>query len=101
MKKVYLIKSFFGKALGLMFKEKVDYGIVFMFYMENNTHHLHTCFMRFAVDILFLDSKFKVLKIIRNIKPWKLDIKGKGKYIVELPAGKSLNTKVGDKISFK
>ena len=96
-----VVNSFFGKALGLMFKDEVDYSIVFNFYIENNTHYIHTYFMKFSIDILFLDSNCKVTKIYKNVKPWRYDIYGKGKYIIEFPAGKSFNTQIGDKISFK
>jgi len=88
------------QILGLMFKSKVDYGLIFKFHMENN-HYLHMYFMKVPIDILFLDSKFRVSKIYRSVKPWRFDIYGKGKYVVELPTGKSFNTQINDKISFK
>ena len=99
--KARYVKSLFSKALGLMFKDKVDYGLVFNFYIENNKHHLHTYFMKFNIDVLFLDSNNKVIKIYKNVKPWRSDIYGEGKHIIELQAGKSFNTQMGDKISFK
>lgn len=33
---------------------------------------LHTCFMRFPIDIIMLDKDNRVLGHRRNIKPWKL-----------------------------
>lgn len=33
---------------------------------------LHTCFMRFPIDVLMLDSNLVVLKQRRNIQPWRL-----------------------------
>lgn len=62
---------------------------------------IHTFFMRFAIDILFLDGKKQVTKIVRNVKPWRWCVSGRAKYIIELSAGNSLNTSVGDRISFK
>ncbi|MEK6886636.1 MAG: DUF192 domain-containing protein [Nanoarchaeota archaeon] len=100
IKKARLAKGMHHQILGLMFKSKISYGLVFSFYIENK-HYLHTCFMKEPIDILFLDSNRRVLKVMRNVKPWRFDIFGKGKYVIELPAGKSFNTKIGDKISFK
>ncbi len=98
--RVKFAKGLFRQTFGLMFKSKIDYGLLFNFNIENK-HYFHTCFMRFPIDILFLDSKKRVLKVMKNVKPWGFNICGKGKYVIELPAGKSFNTQIGDKISFK
>ncbi|HME87341.1 MAG TPA: DUF192 domain-containing protein [Candidatus Nanoarchaeia archaeon] len=92
--------TFFKKCLGFMFASRKDQGVVFYFNMEKNTS-FHTFFMRFSLDFLFLDSQKRVVKILKNVRPWKLSVSGHGKYVVELPSGRSLNTSVGDKISFK
>ncbi len=33
---------------------------------------LHTCFMRFPIDVIMLDKDNRVLAHRRNIKPWKI-----------------------------
>ncbi len=33
---------------------------------------LHTCFMRFSIDVLFLDREGRVVKLCRNIRPFRL-----------------------------
>ena len=33
---------------------------------------IHTFFMKFAIDVVFLDKKLKVVKIMENMKPWRL-----------------------------
>lgn len=33
---------------------------------------IHTCFMRFNIDVAFLDRKNKVLHIVYGMKPWKI-----------------------------
>ena len=92
--------TLFKKCLGFMFASLRDQGIVFYFNMEKNTS-FHTFFMWFSLDFLFLNRNGRVVSIIKNVKPWKLSVSGHGKYVVELPSGRSLNTSVGDKISFK
>ncbi len=91
--------SLFRKALGLMFVSKSK-SMLFNFNIENN-RSFHTMFMRFNLDFLFLDSKKRVVKIVKDAKPWRLNISGIAKYVIELPSGKSLNTQIGDVISFK
>ncbi len=33
---------------------------------------IHTFFMKFDIDVLFLDKSQKVVKVIENMKPWRL-----------------------------
>ena len=37
---------------------------------------IHTFFMRFAIDATFLDKSGQVVKVVRNIRPWRLWIWG-------------------------
>ena len=37
---------------------------------------IHTCFMRFAIDATFLDRDDNVVKVVRNIRPWRLFVWG-------------------------
>ncbi|MFC1699600.1 DUF192 domain-containing protein [Candidatus Omnitrophota bacterium] len=62
---------------------------------------IHTCFMRFTIDVLFVDSKMKVIKLIQNIPPFRLSsIAWRSQMAIELPAGKiaQTNTQSGDLI---
>lgn len=33
---------------------------------------LHTCFMRFSIDVIHLDAEDRVLSVSRNVRPWRL-----------------------------
>ena len=64
---------------------------------------LHTFFMHFPIDILFMDKRGKVLKAAQEVRPFKLVAAPfKAHYALELPVGaiKSSATKVGDHIDF-
>ena len=37
---------------------------------------IHTCFMRFPIDATFLDRRGRVVKTVRNIRPWRLFVWG-------------------------
>jgi uncharacterized membrane protein (UPF0127 family)/protein-S-isoprenylcysteine O-methyltransferase Ste14 len=50
---------------------------------------VHTGFMRFPIDVVFLDDENRVLKIAHALAPWKAAAARKAKAAVELPAGES------------
>ena len=37
---------------------------------------IHTCFMSFPIDASFLDKDDQVVKVVRNIRPWRLFVWG-------------------------
>ena len=49
---------------------------------------IHTFFMRFAIDATFLDREGKVVKVVRNIRPWHLWVWGgfKSVAVLETPS---------------
>jgi uncharacterized membrane protein (UPF0127 family) len=49
---------------------------------------IHTCFMRFPIDVLFLDKDGNVVKTVRKIRPWRLLVWGgwRAKSVVETDA---------------
>ena len=54
---------------------------------------IHTFFMRFALDVLFLDRNMRVIKLIQNYPPNRLSPTIWGaKIVVELPVGKIAKT---------
>ena len=48
---------------------------------------IHTAFMRFPIDAVFLDADMRVLRVASNLRPWRLAAKRGAKAVVELPAG--------------
>lgn len=63
---------------------------------------IHTFFMKFNIDAVFLDRSMKVLRIVRNIGPGRMVFGGIRAYsVIELKAGWFVwsNLEVGDKIS--
>lgn len=60
---------------------------------------IHTHFMRFAIDVLYVNKEDVIVGIDRNLKPWRLGhFYKKVRYVVELPAGGARDCQVGDKI---
>jgi uncharacterized protein len=48
---------------------------------------VHTFFMRFAIDIAFVDREGRILKVAHAMKPWRLSGTLRGFATIELPAG--------------
>lgn len=60
---------------------------------------IHTWFMRFTIDALFLDKENRVVKSVERMRPWRLTwIAPKAIGVLELPEGRieKTGTKVGD-----
>jgi uncharacterized membrane protein (UPF0127 family) len=49
---------------------------------------IHTTFMRFAIDAIFLDAELTVIAIA-GLKPWRIAGRWKAKHILELRAGEA------------
>jgi uncharacterized protein len=48
---------------------------------------IHTAFMRFPIDAVFVDAEGRVLRVADRVKPWRaVAVKG-AQAVVELPAG--------------
>ena len=37
---------------------------------------IHTLFMRFSIDATFLDAQNRVVRVVRDIRPWRLFVWG-------------------------
>jgi uncharacterized membrane protein (UPF0127 family) len=64
---------------------------------------LHTFFMQFPIDIIYMDKKHKVLKSAAGVPPFRLVAAPfRSYYALELPAGAiaASHTKVGDVLEF-
>jgi uncharacterized membrane protein (UPF0127 family) len=63
---------------------------------------VHTAFMRFAIDVVFLDKSLRVLKVDPEVQPWRAVSCRGAKSVVELPSGECLrrNVAVGDELAF-
>jgi uncharacterized membrane protein (UPF0127 family) len=60
-------------------------------------------FVKFPIDVLYLDESNKVVEMIINFKPWKYyEPLNKCKTIIELPAGwiKRYDFWISDKLDF-
>jgi uncharacterized membrane protein (UPF0127 family) len=64
-------------------------------------HGVHTWAMRFAIDVLYLDTEHKVVHMEENLRPWSFaPVRMDAATVLELPSHTIWNsgTKVGDLI---
>ena len=86
--KIVTAKTPLQQFFGLMFRKSIpyDYGVWFEF-DKPKTAVVHSFFMRFSIDIVFFGDNQKVVKVIRNMQPWKV-IKVEGvKEFLEVKGG--------------
>ncbi|MFH1046557.1 MAG: DUF192 domain-containing protein [Candidatus Omnitrophota bacterium] len=70
----------------------------------NPCSSIHTLFMHFAIDVVFVDKNMQIVKIFEQLSPNRLTpIIWNAKLAIELPAGKinQTNTQIQDKIELK
>ncbi len=94
--------SILAKIRGLMFT-KTHKTIIFPFKRECR-QHLHTFFVFYPIDLVFINSSKKVVEIKKNLKPFSYyNSKNKAQYVIECSQGTvdKARIKVGDRISFK
>lgn len=65
--KVMTADSFLLRLQGLMFKKKLP-AATGLFLVPCDS--VHMCFMRFSIDVVYLDKEYTILKIVKNLKPW-------------------------------
>ncbi len=74
-----------GRALGLMFRRSLEPGAGMWIVPCTG---IHTFFMRFAIDAVFLDRRLRVVRTVVGLRPWRVVPLVLGAHsVVELPAG--------------
>ena len=63
---------------------------------------VHTFFMRFSIDVVFLDDELRVVQIAADLRPWRAAGKRGARAVLELPAGECerRGLRVGDELRF-
>jgi uncharacterized membrane protein (UPF0127 family) len=66
------------------------------------TFSIHTMFVRFPIDVVFLDREMTVVSIVRDLKPWRFAAARKARSVLELAAGecRRLGLERGDRLGW-
>lgn len=91
-----LAYTFFTRFKGLMGRSVLEPGHGLEIKPCNS---VHTCFMRFDLDLIFLDKDRRIVYLERSMPPWRMSrIIKAAAMVVELPVGTIDTTgcKIGD-----
>ena len=95
---VKIANTFLTRLAGLMFQKKLPQGTGLLLVPCNS---VHMCFMRFAIDVIYLDKDYKIIEIVKNLKPWiGLSLYSPAWATLEMTAGEAerCGLKVGEKL---
>jgi uncharacterized membrane protein (UPF0127 family) len=91
---VRVATSFKDRLIGLMFSHTDQGGLLI-----RPCNSIHTFFMNYSLDVAFLDSKYRVIKVIRNLSPCRITpIYFKAKMVLEMKAGSMPHLELGDEL---
>ncbi len=90
--------SWWSRFRGLMLRPALAAGEGLLL---ERCNAVHTHFMRFAIDVLFLDAAGKVVGAVPAMAPWRIGRPYRGaRSVLELPAGtiRATQTATGDQV---
>jgi len=98
------MNNIFKKISGLMFRKTFDTALIFDMEFESvSSCAIHSYFVNFPFEVIFLDSKKKIVDM-KTVVPWQLWIQPKkpAQYIIEIPKGiiKKQKLNIGGKLVF-
>lgn len=96
-----IAETFFTRIRGLLGRKEFRAGQALVIKPCNS---IHTFFMRFPIDVLFIDKNNKVVSATPALAAFRISkVYFNAAYVVELPAGvlKTTATSVGDLLEIK
>ena len=94
-------EDFVDRFLGLMGRKALPEGEGLLL---TKSASIHSFFMRFRFDAIFLDNDDRVVKVVPAMGMWRIAFGGRGaKHTLELPAGvaERTGTVAGDTLVFE
>lgn len=98
---VIISNKCFSRMKGLLGRDGLDFHKCMVIYPCNS---VHTYFMKFPIDVIFLNREYKVIRVIENLKPFKASpLVRKAYYAVEMPARPDIKDIIheGDQLKIK
>lgn len=98
IKNVLLADTFIERFKGYMFRRKPHYEAIII----KPCNSIHTFFMKFPIDVLFINEDMEIIKKIGHLKPGKIILPVKGsRMVIEGRAGLFQDFKIGSKIEIQ
>ncbi|MDN5375582.1 MAG: uncharacterized protein PWQ39_622 [Thermacetogenium sp.] len=98
---VQVAVNFFDRLKGLLGRREFRVGEGLLL---KPCRAVHSCFMLFPIDVVFLDDQMVVVHIIEGLPPFRLSpVIHKASSVLELPAGvtRLSGTRIGDRLSLR
>lgn len=96
IKDLYVFNSPLSKISGLMFRKK---GRALFIFNNSSKEGVWTPFMKFSIDLIFIDETLRIVEIKRNLKPWRIyRPEKKYRYFIEVESNRSMDFEVGDEL---
>lgn len=95
-----IAENFLLKAKGLLGKISIPEDTALLLV---SCRAVHTMFMKFPIDVVFLDKNFVVKKTVYNMVPWKTAYCKDSQYAIELSEGtvKTKRILLNDRLKIK
>jgi uncharacterized membrane protein (UPF0127 family) len=96
-----LANTFWLRLRGLLGAESLQAGEGLILAGEKS---IHTLFMRFSIDVVYVDKHFNVIRTTSNMVPYRLGpFVTRSDYVLEMPVGtiETTATQVGDQLIFE
>ena len=97
-KRVEVATTHADRAIGLLGRSRLERGEGLLI---APCRGVHTCFMRFPIDVLELDADGVIVDCAPALRPWRIRLpRRRSVSVLELPAGTIAftGTRVGDKV---
>lgn len=96
VERLTVAKSLKDRTVGLLKYDKIsdDQGLWIL-----SCRSIHTFFMKFSIDVIFVDKKMRVVALVENVSPYKLLFpRWSADSVIEVNAGltKKWNLEIGE-----
>jgi uncharacterized membrane protein (UPF0127 family) len=79
-----IARSLWKRTKGLLGRSGLPLGGGMRF---EGTNSIHMLFMRFPIDVLYLDRQERAVKLVHRLGPWRFSVARRAHVTIELPAG--------------
>ncbi len=96
---VLTAESFFSRLKGLLGRKSLELNHTLWI---KDCRSIHTWFMQFSIDVIFVDDGLVVRKTFEDLKPWRMTMPAwRATSVFEFPAGtlKSRPVAIGDQLN--
>lgn len=92
---IYIADTFLKRFMGYMFRKKPHHEAILI----KPCNSIHTFFMKFSIDVLFINDNMEIIKKIERLRPGRIITPVKGaSMVLEARSGLFHDCKPGEKI---